>query len=253
MISYAELSTRLVTAGAVAISHADVSTCPERDAIEVIVRSETRDLHWLSHQRPLPTPGLMKAMSCMTRLPFDGFDRLLDKLGIPLSFTGDLRRANLRQVKRLDAYALWQVDNQMVHIDNRLHGLPDWGLGYDELHAWLDNPASTVEVSKLQTGDIIAFDPQSLHAVHNPTPMLSLGIHTMVDDRREVVVYVALGDAKSICLFPAMPRRAQEFIDDLGVPTTPALAEGGRAGVDELRRLVAELRPEPQVEADQVD
>ena len=91
----------------------------------------------------------------------------------------------------------------------------------------------------LGAGDLIAFDPTTLHAVHNDGPVFSAGTHLFAPSGREVVVYFVLGPGKTLLTFPGMPPAVQACLDDLGLPTTARLAEGGAEGAAELRRLVS--------------
>ena len=240
MLPYGELAVRsrrpdgsrcVVRTG----SLADVNLYRVRE----LMQRETCKLRWRSHQRVLPYPGLPWSVSAMTEVPFEACERVLAELGLPSTLRERASPANTRTLGRMHAYFLHQVDSQLVHMDHRACGEVD-AEGLTLLREWLESDEAAVEAARLDVGEVVAFDPNEVHAVYNAEPVFSVGVHLDMDGRGEAVVYFVLGPGKTLLTFPGMPRRAQECLDDLGVETTAALAEGGAAGLQELRRLVCD-------------
>ena len=123
-----------------------------------------------------------------------------------------------------------------IHIDHRKPNKTPQGL--KKLEEWLAKDKVVVEARKLGAGDLVAFDPTSLHAVYNEQPVFSAGIHVFAANGREAVIYFVLGAGKTLITFPDMPPIVQTCLDDLDIPTTAELAKGGEEGAMELKRLI---------------
>jgi len=218
-------------------------TCSSFRAGEVAqdyMNAETAKQRWISKQEPLPHKGVPvpgQDPSAMVETSDASFESLLCAVGFPSDFL-PRRKApcEIRGAKRGRMYFLFQKNSMDVHIDHRKEN--DTPQGLEDLKEWLVHGKVAVEARKLGEGDIVAFDPTSLHAVYNEQPVFSAGIHVFSANGREAVIYFVLGPGKTLITFPGMPPIVQTCLDDLGIPTTAELAQGGEEGAMELKRLI---------------
>jgi hypothetical protein len=200
------------------------------------------NMHWkhggmdLQHKG---RPPLHCDKSAMTTVPFDAIERILKAVNMPTF--GNKRRLQNVQHKVGQAYLLFQVDSQIIHIDHNERD-PVTINALDTLLEWMATDEVTVLAMQVNEGDVIVFDPTALHAVHNTQSVYSAGVHYTIDFNASIerVAYFVFGSGKTVITFPTMPRGVQKTIYDLGLETTAELALGGAEGVAELRRLVTE-------------
>jgi len=204
------------------------------------MNTATCKIRWASKQEPLPHKGAPlpgQDPSAMVEATQASFEGLLCAVGFPSDFLPRRKAASeLRGAKRGRAYFLYQKDSMKAHIDHRKENETPQEL--EKVKEWLANDKVVVEARKLGAGDVVAFDPTSLHAVYNEQPVFSAGIHVFATNGREAVIYFVLGPGKTLITFPDMPPIVQTCLDDIGIPTTAELAKGGEEGAMELKRLI---------------